>query len=538
VLPTTQCTAGRFADRSVRRTASVGGCGAYRSTMVDPPPPPSPVTGDPGPGSEAAAEPGSGQPPGPAGPSAARRTRAILGLALAAVAVAVLAVVVGNRPAGSTATASPGAARPVGSPLIALVDGSGALVTVDGNGASTVLGSGSGVSYGFPAWSPDGSRVAAVVYGSDDASIAVFPVRRDDPRPSQPPAPTIVYRSAAIPPFYLYWTPDGEHVSFLATEADGLSLRVAPADGSAPLDGGPGTVIRQGAPLYFDWLGADRILVHIGVGSAAFLGEVGLDGATIGPTLDGSGDFRPAVAGAGARFIAWVRGSAPTATLVVAGRDGSAEHTIPVFGPAAIAFDPSGGTVATNAGTVPSQAALGFPSGPLRLVDAASGTVRTLVDGTIVGFFWSPDGRTIAALRLQAAGGGTVADRTIVAAAAVAAASPVESSPGPTPGSSVGASTEPTPAPTGGSELHLLFVDVAGGAVRSDRVVRLTSHFINQFLPYFDQYALSHRVWSPDSRSLLLPLVDATGRDRLTAVPADSSEALHPYDGDIGFWSP
>ena len=285
-------------------------------------------------------------------------------------------------------------------------------------------------------------------------------------------------------------------MSFLATESNGLSLRVAPADGSAPLDGGPGSVIRQGAPLYFDWLGADRILVHIGTGPSAFLGEVGLDGAASGPTLDGSGDFRPAVAGTGGRFIAWVRGGAPAASLVVAAPDGSAEHTTPVFGPAAIAFDPSGATVATNAGTDPSQAALGFPSGPLRLVDATSGTVRTLVDGTIVGFFWSPDGRTIAALRLQAAGGGTVADRSIVAAAAFAPASPVESTtPVSTPGPSAGATIAPTPGPTGGSELHLLFVDVAGGAIRSDRVVRLTSHFINQFLPYFDQYALSHRVW-------------------------------------------
>jgi hypothetical protein len=458
---------------------------------------------------------------------------------LVTVAIVVVAVVIGSRPAGLTATASPSPGRSAANPLIALVDASGALVTVDSAGTSTVLGSGNGVTYGFPAWSPDGSRVAAVVYGADDASIAIFPVRRAEPRPSEPPAPTIVYRSGAVPPFYLYWTPDGEHVSFLATEANGLSLRVAPADGSAPLDGGPGTVIRQGAPLYFDWLGADRLLVHIGVGAAAFLGEVGLDGALIGRTFDGSGDFRPAVAGTGGRFIAWVRGAGPAAALVVAGPDGSAEHTIPVFGPAAIAFDPSGGTVATNAGTEPSQAGLGFPSGPLRLVDAASGTVRTLVDGTIVGFFWSPDGRTIAALRLQSAGGGTVADRSIIAAAVFAAASPVgSSSAGPTPGPSAGASTVPTPAPTGGSELHLLFVDVAGGAVRSDRVVRLTSHFISQFLPYFDQYALSHRVWSPDSRSLLLPLVDAGGRDRLTGLPADGAEAPHVYDGDIGFWSP
>ena len=327
-------------------------------------------------------------------------------------------------------------------------------------------------------------------------------------------------------------------MSFLATEANGSLVTGRAGRWQRTARGRAG----HGHPAGFAALLRSARhrpdLAHIGVGPGAFVGVVGLDGATIGPTLDGSGDFRPAVAGAGGRFIAWVRGAAPAATLVVAAPDGSAEHTTRSSGPprsrSTRAAEPSRRTRAR----APSQAALGFPSGPLRLVDAASGTVRTLLDGTIVGFFWSPDGRTIAALRLQGAGGGTVADRTIVTAAVFAAAGQLASSPGLSPGPTASASIVPAPGPTGGSELHLLFVDVASGAVRSDRVIRLTSHFINEFLPYFDQYALSHRVWSPDSRSLLLPLVDAAGRDRLTGLPADASEATHPYDGDIGFWSP
>ena len=79
---------------------------------------------------------------------------------------------------------------------------------------------------------------------------------------------------------------------------------------------------------------------------------------------------------------------------------------------------------------------------------------------------------------------------------------------------------------------------MATGAVRSDRVVPLTSHFINQFLPYFDQYALSHRVWAPDGSSILLPLVDSSGRDQLVIVPPDGSAGPPPIDGESGFWSP
>jgi hypothetical protein len=218
----------------------------------------------------------------------------------------------------------------------------------------------------------------------------------------------------------------------------------------------------------------------------------------------------------------------PSAELVVAARDGSAQHGTAVFGPAALVFDPTGDTVATIASVAASPNPLAFPVGPLRLIDAASGATRTLLDGTVVGFFWSPDGRTIATLRLQGGSGSTVADRTIVTAAAIS-----------TP--ATGASSRPaaaTPAPTPGPELHLIFVNVADGAVRSDRVVRPTSRFVNEFLPYFDQYALSHRVWAPDSSAILLPLVDDAGRDQLVSLEADGSPSSRVLDGTIGFWSP
>ncbi len=65
----------------------------------------------------------------------------------------------------------------------------------------------------------------------------------------------------------------------------------------------------------------------------------------------------------------------------------------------------------------------------------------------------------------------------------------------------------------------------------------MADHFVNELLPYFDQYALSHSLWSPDSRAILLPLVSAAGRDQLVVVPADGSDARAIADGDSGFWS-
>jgi TolB protein len=437
---------------------------------------------------------------------------------VAAIAVAIVAAIwlVGR----STGPSNPPSAANL--PIrIALYDPRTGLAVEDVAGHRTVLAAPPDTSFGFPAWSPDGSRVAVVSNGSAGPSISVFAVPAADTLGSPAPTPVVVYHNADSPPFYVYWTPDGRRVSFLATERDGISLRVAPADASAPLDGsGPGATIRRGAPLYFDWIDDAHLLVHVGSGASGFAGEVGADGSPSGATLTSPGDFRSAVISADHATIAWVRGAVPAAAIVVAARDGSAEHTVPVFGPAAVVFDPTSSRVATIAAADAAAPPFPFPLGPLRLVDPATGAVRTLLDGRVVGFFWAPDGRTIAALRVEDADGATEARLPITLAAA--------SSPAPSPAAS----------PTAEVEIHLLFVDVETGRVRSDRTVRPTSNFLNQFLPYFDQYALSHRLWARDSSAYLIPLVDGTGEGGLAVLTPDGGTATRTIPGVNGFWSP
>jgi len=402
---------------------------------------------------------------------------------------------------------------------IAVVDERGALATLDERGGSVVSYDVPGVAFGSPAWSPDGSRIAAVGRGPDGVSIYVFAAGR--PASGGAARPVVVYRDPYHPPFYLYWTPDGVKLSFLANEPVGFSLRVAPADGSGPVDGsGPGAIIRQGAPLYFDWQGADRLLLHVGSGSSAFVGEVGLDGASVAPAAVRPGDFRAASSSRDGTYSAYVRqGAGSTGDIVIAPRGGTSRLALPVFGPAAFLFDPTGDSLASIAADEPGTDTPPFPLGPLRLIDARSGAVRTLLDGAVIGFFWAPNGRTIAALRVappadQTADADPVVARTVSTRRAAAA----------------------TPLP--GIELRLDFVDVALGVVRSERGVRLGSQFVNQLLPFFDQYALSHRLWSPDSSSIALPLVDSTGRTRLVILPADGKDSLPIADGVSGFWSP
>jgi len=396
--------------------------------------------------------------------------------------VAALATLsLGIRPSpGSTAnppaSLSP-ARRLAGTGSVAIVGADGSLSLVDATGRPSALSPATDASLGFPAWSPDGSRIA-------------------------------------VDPFYLSWTPD-DRVSFLADDPEGQSLRVAPADGSAPLDGtGPGATIRSGHPFYFDWIERDRVLVHVGTGTDAFLGEIGLDGTPVSPALKAPGDFRSAVVSHDRSFVGYVRASTdPSADIVVAARDSSSEHTMPVFGTAAVAFDPVGDTIASIGPTRPADARFTIPIGPLRLLDPASGKARTLVDGSVVSFWWSPDGMTIAALRVQPVA--TTASLTSSTAASSAV-------PSPTPGA---------------TEIRLMFVDVVSGEIRSQSVVQPGQLFIDQFMTYFDQYALSHRLWAPDGSSFLLPVVDRGGATRVeVAFPNGDPPVM--IDGVIGFWSP
>ena len=426
----------------------------------------------------------------------------------------------------ATVAASPGAspsarsASPVASPeptssgpgqsigttgAVVLLTNDGSLSMVDAAGRSFIVASAGDGNFGFPTWSPDGSQIAAPRTLGTNKSVVVFDAKAVVAGRSV--EPVVIFQSATIDPFYLFWTPDGKAVSFLASESSELSLRIAPADGTAPLDGsGPGAKVRTGNPFYYDWIARDRLLAHVGLGTDAFLGEMRLDGKAAGASLGKPGDFRSAVVSHDRKSIAFVRdGGTGPGQIVVAARDGSEEHTMEVFGSAAVIFDPAGDTLAAIGAAEPVPPA-GFPLGPLRLMEAGSGKVRTLIDGLVVSFWWSPDGKTIAALRVQEVVGSGL----------------------PSPG-------QPSAEPS--SEVRLVFVDVATGTTRSQPVVKLGSNFVNGILAFFDQYALSHRAWAPDSSSFLLPESEPDGSTHVTVRFPDGQPPIL-LDGELGFWSP
>jgi TolB protein len=443
-----------------------------------------------------------------------RRPRRIglvaLSLALILVGVtAVWGVLVLARPAATTM-----------SPLrLVVVETDGAVTTIDPFGTARHAFDSPGLRYQFPAWSPDGTQVAAIGRLDNTVTVDVF-----DADPAAIGLPRRIYESTERPAFYLYWAPDSRHVTFLTTEPDpdGIALRIAPADASESSE-----IVRAAAPLYWDFVDSSRMLLHTGsTGSTAFTGEVDLEGTSLEDEAIASGLFRaPAVSADGSsRAYVASDGADPLdgGTMVVEARDGTVRHEIPVGGATAFGFDPTSSTLAFIAPDEPTDPPSPIPAGALRTVDAGTGELRTLLDADVLAFFWSPDGRTIAALDLR----------------------PAED-PGPGEARAVGAvlgggsiSALPPLATTPGVGLHLSFIDADDGDIRSERDLRLSELFAFQLLPYFDQYALSHRFWAADSSAIVLPLADDDGLDRIVVIPADGGDPREVATGWVGFWSP
>ena len=510
--------------------------------MIDPPGEPDEDAGPEAgfaPEDDGGSEPTSDEATNPA----RRRLRTAVALTLVA-AIVVFGALGGARLGGSREGA-PAAAHP---PRLAAIDANGRFATMDGLGGSVVEYSAPGVTFQFPVWAPDGTHVAAI--GTSIKGIGVYVLDATAPAasggtaaPAGSPVPVddsgVIYRGADRAPFYAYWSPDSHQVAFLTSEATGIALQVAPSDRSSSA-----TVIRQGAPLYWDWVDAGRLFAHVGgSGADAFIGEMGLDGKADDATVIGHGGsvtqdsaappagsdapgsaqvpgaFRSPAVSRDGRYRAYVETAADLGQrLVIEARDGSGIHTLTAAGITAMAFDPGGRTLAYVAADA---AATPFPIGPLRVVDTTSGSSRVLLGGKVVAFFWSPDGRTIATLAVPDPGKDGVQAGTTNAVPAVARFR-------------LNVATEVV----SGVGLHLAFIDVATAAVRSERNVRVSDTFVSQVLPYFDQYGLSHRFWSADSVSLALPMVGSTGTDQLVVIPADGT-GPHEIPGRvIGFWSP
>lgn len=410
-------------------------------------------------------------------------------------------------------TAGAGAAQSRHWNRIAYIDPTGRLATVRPDGGDPQVLTGTGERAQFPAWGPSGERIATIV-----ATPAGGVVRVYDLRTGLEPAVTELYRSRDEAPFYLYWSPDGGTVSFLATHPEGgIALRLADAAGDDE------RVLAVGQPFYWQWAGdGSRLLLHSGfAGPGSRLGFTEAAADTLAENLADPGFFQAPGISASGRWIAYgARAADGSGVVVLSSSPGEADavrRELPHRGRAAMAWSPVGDVLAVMSPLQPAP----VPFGPIQLLDAETGELTTATERPALAFFWSPDGRHIAYFTPPPRRpGGEIAGDGELRVGQAASARQVQQAP---------------------TLLALRVVEVAEGAPveGADRELALftpSRSFLGQFLPFFDQYALSHRLWAPDGSAVVLPAVGTDGSVHVTVVPLEG-EARIVVEGDTPFWN-
>lgn len=393
---------------------------------------------------------------------------------------------------------------------IALIDAFGRLCTCAPDGSDYRVLTRRDRFYQFPAWSPDGRLVAAV--GSDRSGAGVY-IFEDDPHGQQ----IQLYRSAADDkrsPFYLYWSPDSQRLSFIANDPlGGIALHTVP-----PLPLAESAVIAYGQPFFWQWTPDSReLFIHAGVAGSGRL-------ALFEPrdTLDDTpnralpGYFQsPGISPTGDYLAYAMLDTQEQSRLVVESRDGRRQFVQSHRGALALSWSPTGERLVYMA---PEDEASHF-FGPLHML-RPGGQPRRLTPGPVLAFFWSPDGNKVAFF-------------------APTRTQPLEN-------------VDPQQAIVfrNGHEppamqritlpdvvrMELWVIDLAVPSRQRLFNFQPTRLFVNQFLPFFDQYALSHRIWAPDGSALVLPIV-RDGRDCVVTVPLGREAPRLLANGYAGYWS-
>ncbi len=305
-------------------------------------------------------------------------------------------------------------------------------------------------------------------------------------------------------PFYLNGSPDDRHVAFLVPDpAEGMQLHIAEPDKP-----GSDQVAVTGQPNYSSWSpDGQALLVHIGGASSdAFVATYNVTATTTQKVETQPADFpAPFWSPTGEGRWLYARQSGSGGELVIA--DAKNSRTLAQFDDGiAFGWSPDGQHVAYALNT-PSS----FLYESLTVVDLAASSSKVVLKGDLLAFFWSPDGRQLAYLT-----GALVEPSQVGRAGGLAA-----------------------PALQRQRTLEVTWhvVDLASGRTIDLNTFEPTESFV-YLVEYFDQFAQSVAVWSPDSRSLVYtgqPLVGQQGVYVIDVQDAAKPRFVGP--GDYAIWS-
>ncbi len=372
------------------------------------------------------------------------------------------------------------------------------LVSPDGQNQRYLTEDGS--NYRMPAWSPDGRYLAFIgTTLKNKAILYVTPAGRSEP--------VSLFDNPGSSPFYLYWAPDSQAVTFLTQEPNSMAMRQVEVN--LP---DANRVLGEGAPFYWVWSpAADKLLMHV-YGSRALSPQAHLsilpnrsDAERIELKLAPGGFQAPAWSPDG-EYIFYVA-SANSAEAIYRMDHETLEESLvtAVSGFAFMVISPTGQQVAYLQIERDNRP----PFGTAYVVDSEGGNKRRLTDEPVASMYWSPDGRKLALL--------TPARRSDGATARVdGLASPLPQE----------------------LQLRWWIYEVETGELQPLFSFSPTLDFL-QTVPYFDQYHLSLTFWSPDSRYMVVAKENPKNHDGTLWVvdTTGQEEPRQVGEGTIAVWS-
>ena len=359
--------------------------------------------------------------------------------------------------------------------------------------------------YDFPTWSLEDNKLAFVGFdvrenGSTTASIFATDKKAEGARE--------IYSSDAHVPFYLYWSPNGEWVSFLSSTqgTSAMAMQIAPAEG------GESSLVDTGRPYYWAWSPqSSEVMAHAGGSVAINPSGARLSLVQLEPVIRETGlgiqptSFQAPAYSPDGEHVLLAGGTGGQQQLILTDSAGRLQRVLTDY-EGTIAFDwaPKGDFAAYLTADPNSQALVGDLTF-LDLRKPQEPEIITTDAEDVMGFFWAPDGKKLAFFV------------------------PV-----------ILSEAEEGEEQTAENTRFLLELHIAEpntGDAERIAAFQPTPTFLNIF-PFFDQYQRSATIWSPNSQYLVVSAVANESTQGLFIVPASGDfEPRFLTEGRLAFWS-
>ena len=397
--------------------------------------------------------------------------------------------------------------------LIAYVGPDGNVYTIDQSGGKMNMvtedahGEEGGARrfYDFPAWSLEDNKLAFVGVDVQENGSAIASIFATDKKAE---GAREIYSSDSHVPFFLYWSPNGEWVSFLSSTqgTTALAMQIAPAEG------GESSVVDTGRPYYWAWSPrGTEVMAHAGGSVATNPSGARLSLVEMQPVIRETGlgirptNFQAPAYSPDGEYALLASATGRQQQLILTDASGRVLRVLADY-EGNIAFDwaPKGDFAAYLTSDPGSQALVGDLTF-LNLRKPNEPEVITTEAKDVMGFFWAPDGKKLAFFV-----------PVVVSEAAEG---------------------EEQTAENTRFLLELHIAEPKNGDFKRIAAFQPTRNFLNIF-PFFDQYQRSVTIWSPNSRYIVLSAVAAEDVQGLFIVPASGDfEPRFLTEGRLGFWS-